>query len=281
MKIDWLAGFLCAFLLASCATAVPGPEPADSINYEQPKAPVAISLNAYFHGLRTVELIIDEAAYTFLLDTAAGRTLLSPQLAAKTACKPSGRDVGYRMNGEPVVFRNCERLQATLSGYPIQLAPVAVFDVNALLPPELPRLDGVLALDSFRGQVITLDWPGNELIIHPAENAVAAWASQKLPLRFATGENGAALSVLLPVQATGTPLWFLLDSGNIRGTLVSRELVQERLIEVAPDASAQLAIGTSPVESLAVVADDINYDGVLGADFLQTRTITLDLRNAP
>lgn len=276
-----VAGVVGLLLVAACSTDTARPSQTPEANPAQPATAISIPLWPYFRGLRTVKMSIGGAEYSFLFDTGGGRTLVAPELAAKLGCKPRGRDVGYRMNGEPVIFQSCDRLRASVSSFTVQVAPVAVFNVNSLLPSELPRIDGVISLDSFRGQVVTLDWARNRLILHSAADAGSALGRHGIPVRFATGENGAALSVLVPVHGEGDQMWFLLDSGDIKGTLIARHLVEDGSIHLDSSSAAQLRVGSRRGESLSLVVDDINYDGVLGAHFLQTHVISLDLRRAP
>jgi hypothetical protein len=280
-KRKGLAGLVCFVLLASCSAHGSRSLQETPLHRAQPESTVSVPMTPYFRGLKSVRVTIDGADYTFLFDTAGGRSLVTPETAKKHGCSPRGRDVGYRMNGEPVVFKNCPRFRASLSSYEIQVAPFAVFDINGLLPSELPRLDGVLALDSFRGQVVTLDWSNNMLIIHSQAESDDAVRTNGVPMRFATGENGAALSVLIPVQGDRDRMWFLLDSGNIKGTLVSRHAIQDGSIQVSTNSIARLRVGDRGAESIQLAADDINYDGVLGAHYLETHTVTFDLRNVP
>lgn len=277
-----VVGIMVLALAVACSTQPPGrPDLLGSTTPTQPRDTTRIPLTPYFRGLKTASLRIDGSDYTFLVDTAGGRTLLAPEVAATLGCTPRGRDVGYRMNGEPVVFQNCPVLSGMLSSLPVHVAPVAVFDINGLLPAELPRLHGSLALDAFRGQVLTLDWARNALVVHSAPDGTDALRRNGLPIRFATGETGTALSVLVPVQSARTQLWFLLDSGNVKGTLVDRRLLQDGSIQLKVDSFAQFRVGTGGEESLQVLADDINYDGVLGTEFLQSHLISIDLRRAP
>lgn len=234
----------------------------------------------YFRGLRTVRLRVNETDYDFLLDSAGDRTLVTPDVAAALGCQPRGHDVGHRMTGETVVFQHCPRLRATLAAMPIEIDSVAVFDVNALLPAELPRLQGVLALDALRGQIVSLDWAHDQLIIHSRSDGVAALARHGVPQRLATGDTGAGLHALVAVTGGAERLWFLLDSGDIKGTLVARHVPREGLLQLDANSKASLRVGESAPESIRVVPDDINYDGVFGTDFLLSRVVTLDLRRA-
>jgi hypothetical protein len=212
-----------------------------------------------------------------LLDTGGGISVISPDVAARGNCVPYGRDVGHRMSGETVVFRQCEAWEFHSGDWGVTLDPVGVFDVNALLPGDLERLDGILALDAFRGRVMTLDWGGGEIRVHgDAESPHRQ--SVTLPIRVASGDNGRFLSALVEVKASRGALWFLLDSGNILGTVVSRHAVDERLIVTGADSTATLAIsGIEPV-TLTIQVKDLEIDGALGTDFLMKGPVTLDLR---
>lgn len=248
---------------------------------QQRQASFVIPLKTYFRDLKTAELLLGDRKVTFLVDSAGGRTLISEELAHTIGCAPFGRDVAYRMTGEPVVFANCDSLEASAAGFRLSLRPVAVFDVNRLLPPELPHLDGVLALDAFRGAVLSLDWSHDRLIVHSAGDAVRALAQNGVPIRIATGENGAGLAALVPVTGSSHELWFLLDSGNIRGTLVARYVQDQGLLPRATGTSVAIAIGSrTPVNLAPVIDEAINLDGVLGTEYLKLQTITIDLRGA-
>jgi hypothetical protein len=248
--------------------------------YASPNESIVIELRPYFRDLRLTEVMMGDKRLEFLVDSAGGRTLISPETARAIGCTPSGRDVGYRMTGEPVIFENCDSLVASVSGFDVTLRPVAVFDVNALLPSELPKLDGVLALDAFRGQVVSFDWGHDRLIVHSAQGADDALSASGIPLRIATGETGASLTALVPVSGVSRPLWFLLDSGNIRGTLVGRHVQEQGLLHSDADGTVRIAIGETPAVSLAPVVVEINLDGVLGTEYLVLQMITLDLRSA-
>ena len=162
-----------------------------------------------------------------LFDTGGGATLVTPDVARDLGCTPFGRDVGHRMTGEAVEFQRCESLDVSSGTWQRRIEPVAVFDVDRLLPPELPKLDGVLALDAFGGEVVTLDWAAGMLTVHAPADAAAALTQTGVSVRIATGDSGRFYSALLPVAASRGGLWFLLDSGNIRGTLVARHVARD------------------------------------------------------
>lgn len=284
MKAQLLTMLLAAGLTAGCRATVPdrafdGPN-ASSASPASKAMPRVIALHPYFRALRTVRAVRGADTLTLLLDTGGGATLIGPALAASVRCKPYGRQVGHRMSGEPVEFRTCDSISFALDGWAVRQAPVAVFDVSALLPPPLPKLDGVLSLDAFRGEVITIDWPRSRIVVHSAAEVGQALAGNGLPVRLATGDNGATMNALVPVQGRRGPLWFLLDSGNILGTLVAPHVIGDSLLALRADSSVDLIVGTRAAQRLPVTIKSINLDGVLGTAYLLRGPVTLDLRLA-
>jgi hypothetical protein len=237
-----------------------------------------ITLYPYFRELRTVRALAGRDTLTLLFDTGGGATLITPAMAQRIGCRPYGRDVGYRMTGEPVEFQRCDSLTLALSGWSRPLAPVAVFDVNALLPAELPRLDGVLALDAFRGQVLTIDWPGQRLLVHSPTSSEAALAAFGLTVRPATGETGRMLTVFARAAGQRGFLWLLIDSGNLQGTLIDSGVFRDALLIRGPDSLVALDLGPGHLQRVSVRPGTFILDGVLGADFLQRGPLALDLR---
>jgi hypothetical protein len=213
-----------------------------------------------------------------LLDTGGGATLVTPDVARALGCTPFGRDVGHRMTGEAVEFQRCESLELSSGTWRRRIEPVGVFDIGRLLPPELPKLDGVLALDAFEGEVVTLNWAASAMTVHAPVDAAAALTTSGVPVRIATGDNGRFYSALLPVAASRGGLWFLLDSGNIRGTLVARHVARDGRLSVAENGEAMLKTGARPPVTLRTETADLDIDGALGTAYLLLGPVTLDLR---
>lgn len=246
-----------------------------------PTTTLTLPLKPYFRELKTVTISTGMGPLRFLLDTGGGATLITPHVASRMGCRPFGRDVGHRMTGEQVEFQRCEALDITMGDWRRRVEPVGVFDVNALLPAELPRLDGVLALDAFQGQVIAIDWQSGSLRVHTSADYSAALREHGVPVRIATGENGRFCSAFVPVASTRGRLWFLLDSGNIRGTLLAQHVVGQRLLGIGPTGEVTLEVGHRPSISMPAEAADLVIDGAVGTAWLMLEPVTLDLRGAP
>ncbi|MEW5918782.1 MAG: hypothetical protein AB1762_20440 [Gemmatimonadota bacterium] len=251
--------------LAACA-----PPPAtDSV----PNEDATIVLRPYFRDLRVVHATAGTDTLKLLLDTGGGATLLTPDRARRNGCTPRGSDIGHRMTGEAVTFARCDSLRLVIGDFESFVSPVGVFDLNALLPDELPRLDGVLALDAFLGRVITVDWSADRITVHgPTTDTQARDA---LPMRAATGMSGRFYSAFVPVEGRFDTLWFLLDSGNLRGTLVATAVLRDSLLV----RNALLHVAGRVYDSLPITPADLAIDGALGTDFMRRGPITLDLRD--
>lgn len=254
--------------------------PAVDLELERSRPPndIVVTLQPYFRDLMTVSVRAGPDTLRMLFDTGGGATLLAPASARHRGCLPYGRDVGHRMSGEAVVFQRCEAIDVDLGGWRRRLGPVAVFEVNALLPPQLPRLNGVLALDALRDQVVTIDWPGRQLRIHGSRRGHEPRPQATLPYRAATGETGGTLTVLVPVEGRRGALWSLLDSGNLRGTLVAEWVIEDSLLTPSADSTALVRIGGRRPWRSRVVPAELILDGVLGTSFFANGPITLDLR---
>ena len=231
-----------------------------------------LTLHPYFRELMTLKVTAGGQSLTMLVDTGAGATALTPAAARAAGCEPRGRDVGFRMSGERVTFARCGEMRVESGGWSRAL-DVAVFDLHALLPPELPRLDGIVGLDFFRGATITIDWRARQIRVNAAGNG-----AQSLAARFATGENGRFLTALVPVHGAGADLWFLLDSGNISGTIVARSIVEDGLLRLDADGTAMLAVDRAEPFRVSPRQADLIIDGALGTDYLLRGPVRLDLR---
>lgn len=265
-------------IITAAIVLLVGCSEARSANDRQPAADVEITLTPYFRDLRTVRSVHGRDTLTLLLDTGGGATLVTPTVALRLGCRPFGRDVGHRMNGELVEFQRCDSLSLGFPGWSRRIAPVAVFDVSALLPPELPRVDGVLALDAFAGQVVTIDWPRGRVIVHSAASSSSALDTAGLEIRLATGETGRMLTAYAKVAGGRGPLWFLIDSGNLRGTLIDSHVLRDSLLILGPDSSVELRVGLRAPLSSPASAGAFILDGALGTDYLQRGAVALDLR---
>jgi hypothetical protein len=168
------------------------------------RAETVIVLEPYVGKLRQVGVRIADSDHKFLFDAAGGRTLISPALASALGCRPEGRTVGHRNNGEPFATAKCMNVTLSIGQVALKNEVVGVYDLTAMLPKEFPAVGGLISLKSFDGRTIALDLGANTLIVDGAAGGRA------LPFRCraATGADGADLSLFALVERAGAEFWF-------------------------------------------------------------------------
>ena len=235
--------------------------------------PVTLRLQPYLGRLFAVETTVDGHPARLLLDTGGGMTMITPDFAARTGCRPHGGVTGFRMSGERVVTRKCLAMELHAAGYSRKFQPV-VFDLMALLPKGVPPLDGVLSLDAFEGHRVKFDLAHRVLEVDGPPPVAS-----KGELRLAREAGGAGLTAFVTASARVGELHLLLDSANLAGVVVSPSAAEQ--LGLAPDAKAgqvPLQLKGLAASPTALTVRDVIYDGALDADFFLTHVIWLDLR---
>lgn len=271
-----LAGLALA-LVAGCATG--GRDVGE---------PLVIALSPYVGRLVTVEADAGSGPAPVLFDTGAGVTALTPESASRAVCTPFGRLVGWRMSGERVEFQRCGVRTLRIDDYETA-HEVYVFDLAAVLPKELPPLDGILSIASFANRPFTLDLADRILTLETPQSLRERTASATpVAMRLLRGPGGDDLTVLVRVEAETGDLWFLLDSGNLDVIAVSAHALKQMGVSLDDEAARSgkepfalsfVLDGIGPVEAPAR-ASDIIYDGALSEDVMRRYAITFDLANA-
>lgn len=261
-----------ALLGASALIAACGGPPRDA----SVAAAVEVPLVPYIGRLVTVDATIQGEPVRLLFDTGGGETFISPAIAGKIGCAPSGRGAGLRASGERIDFQYCPDVTIGIGGLPFDHPQVAVWDVQAVLSEGVPTVDGVLSLNSFARQPVTLDLERRQLTLETAGSLRQRIASMnELQTRFATGSDGDELTVFVRVTAP-TAGWFLIDSANLD---VVRIADRFRSPEASAEGTweAQLKLEGIPGMKTTFRAADIIYDGMLSEEVLRQWTLTFDL----
>ena len=257
-----LIGVALAAATSLAAAALPRQRAADD-------GSVVVTLEPYAGRLVTVSAMLRREKLTLLLDTGGGQTLITPRAAARIGCTPGGRSIGFRMTGERVVFEQCDISVLEIGGHSFARTEVAVWDVTAVLPKDLPPLDGVLALDTLAGQPFTLRLAARTLTLESARSLKRQVSRMtRVQARTATGIAGADLTVYIR-GALDKAGWFLFDSGNLDLICVGPHMVQRSVTVPSVLASAALSVDGLPTTNVPVSVREIIYDGVLAEDFLR------------
>ena len=236
-----------------------------------------VDIMRYQDVLPALQVEVAGTPRTFLLDTGAGLTCLAPALVAELGLVARGRLTGLRMGGERVDLPQVDPPALTVGG--LGLAPLAmgVLDLAAFLPEGWPPVDGVLALDAFRVQPLTLDLRGRALWLEtPDTLAQRVAGAQELTVRVSRPLAGVARELFVAATMADRTLWLELDSCNAAPVLLATHTGVE-VDEDGDGAEAELDLGgTAPWRGAALVQDLI-FDGNLGQTFLAEHVVTMDL----
>ena len=245
-------------------------------------APRSIPLGDYF-GIRTVEVTVAGETGQFLLDTGGGISVVSPALAEKAGCRPFAQITGFRLSGERLTMPRCDDLAITAGGEALIVPSAGVFDLAALLPPEGPRIEGLIALDVLADRPFTLELGTGRLTFETPDSLAARIATAiELPLRFHRQAGGISLTVMTRVPTPQGDLWMQLDSGSDGALQVARTSAEP--LGLAPDDDRQpLRLKLIGVDGREVAADvearvrDMIIDGNIGHPVMKDWVMTFDL----
>ena len=260
-------------LLAMCVGAC---EPGSTSSQTEagPEEPTVIELQPYVGRLVTVTGRLNGDSLRLLFDSGGGETLLAPWVADDIPCEPAGRSVGFRMSGERVEWPLCHDVSLELARETVVDSAVGIWDVMAILPDGLPRLDGIISLETFRDRQLIVNLAESRLELHSEGTfRERVRTMTPVPMRVATGNDGSHLTVFLEGRPAGTDqsVWLLLDSGNLAETLLAPHVRDDSTSDVTFVFSDSLSV-TAPARTA-----DIIYDGALSEALLRQLVVALDL----
>ncbi len=238
----------------------------------------------------------DGRTYRFVIDTGSTATLVTPDLAKRFGLKPkepAPAKVRVRSaNGGEIELEPVTLRRLSLGEAAFERVPALVFDLTALSDHLGIHLDGIIGFPIFRDTLLTMDYPGEQLIIAPIPMFPPAPKPQ--PRASTIAFNGEQNTPLIPVQMGTESFIVLIDSGSDgslslnpaglhprfvngprAGTLISslqgdRRQLTGRLLQ-------DVLVGTHTVEQ--PIVDLTDQLSSLGGEFLKNFTITFDQRS--
>lgn len=198
-----LAAALAAVVLATGSNAAA----------QEPKA--VVPMGDLLGVLRTVEVRVGEQDATMILDTGGGVTVITPDLAGRIGCTPWGQLSGFRLSGERLTMTRCDGVALGIGEEALGARNLGVFDLASLLPPQAPKIDGILSLDALAATPFTLELGAARMTLETPESLVARTAGAvEIPIRFHRQAGGASLTVMARVPTESGDLWMQLDAGS-------------------------------------------------------------------
>ena len=116
-----------------------------------------------------------------------------------TAAAPSKRAAaGSAIESDQEITKEPIEISLSIGRVSFHYERIGVWDVNKILPEDLPRLDGILSLKTFLDQPFTIDLSSKHLILETKESLEDRTSTMtRLESRIATGPNGNELTIFL------------------------------------------------------------------------------------
>lgn len=248
--------------------------------------PVQAKLSPWIQRLKTVDVLIDGKTAKMLFDSGGAVTLVSPAFAEKIGCKPYGRLTGFTMTGSTGHPKKCGMRDLQLGSYKTRIDVLAG---DGFAPPGAPEIDGIISLNAFEDQAVTIDLGDNLLVLESDASLQQRVANKPgAPIRVMRAMGGLGLTTFARVEGTKGDLWFLIDSNNQARTRVSPGALEELGIaaDVVDDAIANSKSIAVPIKvdgvadgPAEVAPKDIIYDGALNERLVYWHNVTLDLKD--
>ncbi len=171
----------------------------------------------------TVPVFVNgQGPFQFVIDTGADRTVVSKELAEKLALKKSGTMRVHAMGGAGRAdmvkidqLRVSNRTMARLT--------------SAALPRAYIGADGLLGVDSLKGQRIIMDFKASTMSLEPSSEP-DAFAAATGDVIVVTAKTRLGQLVMVDADANGQKVWVVVDTGaqNSVGNRQLRKLMFAR-----------------------------------------------------
>ncbi len=247
----------------------------------------------------------DRGPYTFILDTGAGASLLSPRLADELGVVATGSKEGTGAAGKVTVAL------ASLASLAIGEArrapmPIAITaEVDRIGAAVGARIDGDVGYDFLKHYRVSIDYRrAIARLVQGSYDVTAAAHPTRSEVVFRLASPVKPLVLVAALVDGKGPYTFAVDTGASM-TALSPALASALEIEAAENVSmtgaggmlqaavgrvASLAVGGAVLENLSVVVSDFletigqavggRLDGVVGYNFLRRFRVTIDYPNS-
>jgi hypothetical protein len=151
-----------------------------------------------------------------------------------------------------------------------------VLDINKLLPPDWPRLDGLISLSTFDGHVVTIDLLGRRLVVDDR----APPDARSVRARFERSVTGLALVAFVASRHDATDVWLEVDTGSESAVIINEALAPRVGLTstmTASDARIDIRLDAGAPVRTPVEISRLIFDGNLGLGAMRSWILTFDL----
>ncbi|HWY40081.1 MAG TPA: retropepsin-like aspartic protease [Chthoniobacterales bacterium] len=241
----------------------------------------------------------DRGPFDFILDTGAGTSLLSTEVAKKLDIKVIGSKEGQSAGGNvSVSLAKVDSL--TVAETKVEDVDVGIVDLSHIAKTIGAKIDGDLGYNFLKHFRVTIDYRDSLLRLDDPKrvDSFAHGAMTEIPIRLA---NPAKPLILVEIHANGRgPFQFAIDTGTST-TAIAPELAQVLGVQTSPVGAGttggapvdffagslqSFQLGRARIDNMAVVVADFftmlnsaigaKLDGIVGYNFLRNYKVVID-----
>jgi predicted aspartyl protease len=241
----------------------------------------------------------DRGPFEFILDTGAGTSLLSSDLAKQLDMKSIGSKEGQSAGGKVSV--SLARVNSLVVGETkLEGVDVGIVDLSHIAKTIGAKIDGDLGYNFLKHFRVTINYRDCELRLEDPKRveSFARGAKTQVPIRLA---SPAKPLILVDVHANGCgPFQFAIDTGTSTSA-ITPELAKQLGLQTSPvgpgttggapvDVQAgslqSFQLGGAKIDNMAVVVADFftmlnaavgaKLDGIVGYNFLRDYKVVID-----
>jgi len=237
--------------------------------------------------------------FEFILDTGAGTTILTPEIAARLKLQSTGSKQGHTAGG--VIEAKLATLESiSVGASAVENVDIAIAELSHLSKAVGAKIDGDLGYNFLKHFRLAIDYRNGDVRFDDPKRVeyFGTPALTELPMRLA---HPAKPLILIDAQVDGRgPFLFAIDTGTST-TAVSRELASILNLSTAAAASVTtgaaavqmsaarlptLRVGKCEIRDVDVIVGDFltmlsgvvgaKLDGIIGYNFLRHFKVVLD-----
>jgi predicted aspartyl protease len=241
----------------------------------------------------------DRGPFEFILDTGAGTSLLSSELAKELEVKVIGSKDGHSAGGKVSV--SLAKVESLAVGKTkLQDIDVGIVDLGQIGKTVGAKIDGDLGYNFLKNFRITIDYFDCTIRFEGPKRIerFGSGAKTEVPIRLA---DPAKPLILIDTYANGRgPFQFAIDTGTST-TVIAPQLVSQLGLDMSPAGAGttggapvnfnagtlkSFQVGGVKIDNMAVVVADFfamlsaavgaNLDGIVGYNFLRNYRVVID-----
>jgi predicted aspartyl protease len=235
---------------------------------DAPDNPAPIRFRTSLNLIFVSATINGKGPYQFAIDTGATQTVISEKLAADLGLEPITSTVVFGIGGVGKVETKLYKVKEFTTGnIKVKNLPVGTFN-----DPVISQFtDGILSTSVWSDFVVTVDYPGEQLLLS-RKRAAAPASAEVIPVRFFSN------LLLLRLDVNGKSGNFIVDTGAVTTVLSHTMAAQLGINENTPGAKIDMGIaGVGGFEGAVLKIPNVTFKSSKNVEVFP-QVVAIDLK---